>query len=133
MNDDQERYMTMTRMVRGIFLLKTIAGALLMILGCVFAIRIFSVIFRIIRSPVEISLVDRLSQIGKGEGAINIFGESLTISPETFAYGNIMVSYAIIIVLLAIGGGIAKVFLYTGSSLIQSGIESLLEKLRDNR
>ncbi len=125
--------MTMTRMVRGIFLLKTIAGALLMILGCVFAIRILSIIFKIIQSPVEISLVHRLSQIGKGEGAINIFGESLTISPETFAYGNIMVSYAIIIVLLAIGGGIAKVFLYTGSSLIQSGIESFLEKLRDNR
>ncbi|MCZ6873408.1 MAG: hypothetical protein O7G88_07740 [bacterium] len=133
MHDDQERYMTMTRIVNGIFLLKTIAGTLLMIMGGVFAMRILSIIFKIIRSPLEISLVDRLAQVGNGEGAINIFGESLTISPETFAYGNIMVSYAIIIILLAIGGGIAKVFLYTGSSLIQSGIESLLEKFRDDR
>ena len=124
--------MTMTKIVNGIFLLKTIAGTFMMLLGCVFAIRILSIIFSMIRSPVELSLVDRLSQIGQGERAISILGESLMISPQVFAYGNIVVSYAIIIIALAIGGGIAKVFLYTGSSLIQSGIESLLEKLKDD-
>ena len=54
----------------------------------------------------------------------------LAVSPEAFAYGNIIVSYAIALILLAIGSGIAKVFLYTGSSLVQSGIESLLERFR---
>ncbi len=123
----------MTSIARGIFMLKTIAGTLLMILGCFFAIRMLSIIFSLIWSPVEISLVHRLSQVGEGKATFNVFGESLAISPETFAYGNIIVSYAITIILLAIGGGIAKVFLYTGSSLIQSGIESLLEKFRDDR
>ena len=123
--------MTMTSIARSIFVLKTIAGTLLMILGCFFAIRILSIIFKLIWSPVEISLVHRLSQIGEGKATFNIFGESLAVSPETFAYGNIIVSYAIALILLAIGSGIAKVFLYTGSSLVQSGIESLLERFRE--
>lgn len=124
--------MTTTKMVHGIFLLKTIAGTFLMLLGGVFAIRILSIIFSLIRSPVEVSLVHRLAQIGEGKAVFNIFGESFAISPETFAYGNIVVSYAIIIILLAIAGGIAKVFLYTGGNLIQSGIESFLEKREDD-
>lgn len=124
--------MTTTRMVNGIFLLKTIAGTLLMLLGGVFAIRILSIIFSLIRSPVEVSLVHRLAQIGEGKAVFNILGESFAISPETFAYGNIMISYAIIIILLAIAGGITKVFLYTGGNLMQSGIESLLAKFGDD-
>jgi hypothetical protein len=131
MHNDWEQHMTMTSIARSIFMLKTIAGTLLMILGCFFAIRILSIIFKLIWSPVEISLVHRLSQIGEGKATFNIFGESLAVSPEAFAYGNIIVSYAIALILLAIGSGIAKVFLYTGSSLIQSGIESLLEKFRE--
>lgn len=132
MHNDWEHYMTLTSIARSIFMLKTIAGTLLMILGCFFAIRILSIVFKLIWSPVEISLVHRLSQVSEGKATFNVLGENFAVSPETFAYGNIIVSYAIVLILLAIGSGIAKVFLYTGSSLIQSGIESLLEKFRDD-
>jgi hypothetical protein len=129
MHDEQERYTAMIRIVNGVFLVKTIIGSFLLLMGCIFAFRILAMVFSVIRSPIEIALVHRLSQIGKEGAAISIFGETLTISPATFAYGNIIISYTIVIILLAIGAGLVKAFLYAGSNLVQSGIETFLDKL----
>ncbi len=133
MRDDvQERYRAMIKVVSSLFFLKTILGAVLLIIGCFTAFRILAMIFRMIYSPRDMPLVHWLAQIGKDGAALDVLGETLTFSPVTMAYGNIVLSYGLVLILLGIGAGLAKAFLSAGSRLIQSGLESLVDTLGED-
>jgi hypothetical protein len=125
----QEGYTMLTKTVERVFLIKTIVGVVLMILGCIAAFLILLLIFNIITSPDEIALVKKISQIATEGIEVEAVGQSVKIPPVVSKYGNMVLSYLITLILLGIIAGLTKAFLYTGASLVKSDIKPLLEKL----
>jgi hypothetical protein len=125
----QEGYTMLTKTVERVFLIKTIVGVVLIILGCIAAFLILLLIFNIINSPDEIALVKKISQIATEGIEVEAVGQSVKIPPVVSKYGNMVLSYLITLILLGISAGLTKAFLYTGASLVKSDIKPLLEKL----
>jgi hypothetical protein len=125
----EEGYTMLTKTVERVFLIKTIVGVMLMILGCIAAFLILLLIFNIINSPDEIALVKKISQIATEGIEVEAVGQSVKIPPVVSKYGNMVLSYLITLILLGISAGLTKAFLYTGASLVKSDIKPLLEKL----
>jgi hypothetical protein len=128
-NEINEGYRTLTRTVGLVFLAKTIVGVVLMILGCIAAFWVLLMIFDMIENPEDLALVQKMSQIGTEGVEIGVMGGKITFPPVVSKYGNIIFSYGLVIIFLAISAGLAKAFLYTGASLVKSDIKPLLEKL----
>jgi len=125
----EEGYTMLTKTVERVFLIKTIVGVVLIILGCIAAFLILLLIFNIINSPDEIALVKKISQIATEGIEVEAVGQSVKIPPVVSKYGNMVLSYLITLILLGISAGLTKAFLYTGASLVKSDIKPLLEKL----
>jgi len=128
-NTARESYQEFTKIVGIVFYVKLIVGGLLIILGCLAAFWILQTIFHLIGNSEAVALVQKISSI-KTEGAeIKLAGQSIQFPPIFFEYGNVIVGYGIVIILLAIAAGLTKAFLYTGANLVKSDIQALLEKL----
>ena len=128
-NEARESYREFTKIVGIVFFVKLLIGGLLIVLGCLGAFWILQTIFHLIETPEKIAIMQEIAKIETKGVELKLAGQNIQFPPIIFQYGNVMVGYGIIIILLAIAAGLVKAFLYTGAGLVKSDIQALLEKL----